>query len=179
MIGGIQKYSREQGGWQLFVEPRGVEQRQRWLPHGWWGDGVIARVGFAELAEQLDALDLPVVNVSGIELAVVDFPRVSTDQGAAAAMAAEHLLTRGFRNFAYFALVGIEYVSAHRRAFEAALAAAGCTCSIFEAPPNLGAEPDWNLDIKRIGSWLAAQPKPVAAFVWNTSSARVCLKGYA
>lgn len=123
----------------------------------------------------MDALNLPVVNVSGIELAGVDFPRVSTDQGAASALAAEHLLTRGFRNFAYFALVGIEYVSAHRRAFEAALADAGCACSIFEVPPNLGAEPDWNLDIKRIGSWLAAQPKPVAAFVWNTSSARELL----
>ncbi len=175
VIGGIQQYSREQGGWQLFVEPRGVEQRQQWLPHGWRGDGVIARVGFPELAEQLDALDLPVVNVSGIQLAEVDFPRVSADQVAAAAMAAQHLLMRGFRNFAYFALMGIEYVSAHRRAFEAALADAGCSCSTFEAPPNLGAEPDWNLDIKRIGSWLAAQPKPVAAFVWSTSSARELL----
>jgi LacI family transcriptional regulator len=175
VIGGIQRYSREQGGWQLFVEPRGVEQRQRWLPNGWRGDGVIARVGFPELADQLENLRLPVVNVSGIELAGVDFPRVSADQCAAATMAAQHLLERGFRNFAYFSLVGIEYVTAHQKAFAKALADAGCVCPIFEAPPNLGAEPDWNLDIKRLGTWLAAQPKPLAAFVWNTSSARELL----
>jgi len=175
VIGGVQRYSREQGGWQLFVEPRGVEQRRRWLPAGWRGDGVIARVGFAELAEQLIALRVPVVNVSGIELAGVPFQRVTADQGAAAALAAQHLLERGFRNFAYFSLVGIEYVAAHQKAFAKALADAGCACSIFESPPNLGAEPDWNLDIERLGSWLAELPKPLAAFAWNTSSARELL----
>lgn len=172
VIGGVHRYSREHDGWQLFVEPRGVEQRRDWLPNGWHGDGVIARVGFPELARQLESLRLPVVNVSGIDLAGVDFPRVRADQDAAAGLAAQHLLERGFRNFAYFSLTGIEYVATHQRAFTQALADAGCTCSVFEAAPNLGAEPDWNLDIERIGNWLANQPKPLAAFVWNTSSAR-------
>ena len=172
VIGGLQRYSREHGGWQLFVEPRGVEQKERWLPPGWQGDGVIARVGFKELAKQLEAMRLPVVNVSGIDLAGVRFPRVTTDQGAAAEMAAQHLLERGFRNFAYFSLLGIEYVAAHQKAFARALAQAGCACPVFEARPNLGAEPDWNLDIEQLGKWLAALPKPLAVFAWNSSSAR-------
>lgn len=175
VIGGVQRYSREQGGWQLFVEPRGVEQRQRWLPQGWRGDGVIARVGFPELAEQLKSLRLPVVNVSGIELDGLQFPRVMADQDAAAKMAVQHLLVRGFRNFAYFIVEGISYVAAHHMAFAKAVEEAGCSCSVFEAPPNLGAEPDWNLDIERLGSWLADLPKPLAAFAWNSSSARELL----
>ena len=175
VIGGVQRYSREVGGWQLFVEPRGVEQRRRWLPQGWQGDGVIARVGFPELAQQLKSLRLPVVNVSGIELAGLQFPRVMADQGAAAKMAAQHLLERGFRNFAYFIVEGVFYVAAHQKAFSAAVEEAGCSCSLFEAPPNLGAEPDWNLDIERLGKWLADLPKPLAVFVWNTSSARELL----
>jgi LacI family transcriptional regulator len=175
VIGGVQRFSREAGGWQLFVEPRGVEQRQSWLPKGWRGDGVIARVGFPEIAEQFKALRLPVVNVSGITLKGVRFPRVTADQDAAAEMAARHLLERGFRNFAYFSVAGIAYVAAHQNAFARVLADAGCSCAVFEAAPNLGAEPDWNLDIGRLGSWLAAQPKPLAAFVWNSSSARELL----
>lgn len=175
VIAGVHRYSVERGGWQLFVEPRGMEQRHRWLPQQWRGDGVIARVGFPELATQLKSLRMPVVNVSGIELPKVKFPRVVSDQVAAAEMAAQHLLERGFRNFAYFSLLGIHYVAAHQQAFSQALARAGHTCSVFEAPPNVGAEPDWNLDIKRIGHWLSNQPKPLAAFVWNTSSARELL----
>jgi LacI family transcriptional regulator len=175
VIAGVHRYSVERGGWQLFVEPRGMEQRHRWLPQQWRGDGVIARVGFPELATQLKSLRMPVVNVSGIELPKVKFPRVVSDQVAAAEMAAQHLLERGFRNFAYFSLLGIHYVAAHQQAFSRALARTGHTCSVFEAPPNVGAEPDWNLDIKRIGHWLSSQPKPLAAFVWNTSSARELL----
>jgi LacI family transcriptional regulator len=174
VIRGVHRYSRERGGWHLFVQPRGVEQR-RWLPRGWKGHGVIARVGFPELAKRLKSLRLPVVNVSGITLPKVDFPRVASDQDAAAALAARHLLERGFRNFAYFSPVGIEYVAAHQAAFTRTLAAAGCTCDVFEVPPNLGAEPDWNLDIKRLGRWLAGLPKPLAVFAWNTSSAREVL----
>lgn len=175
VIAGVHRYSLERGGWQLFVEPRGMEQRHRWLPQQWRGDGVIARVGYPELATQLKSLRVPVVNVSGIELPKVKFPRVVSDQVAAAQMAAKHLLERGFRNFAYFSLLGINYVAAHQKAFAKALAKAGHTCSVFEAPPSVGAEPDWNLDIKRIGEWLAGLPKPLAAFVWNTSSARELL----
>ena len=34
VIAGVHRYSREHVGWQLFVEPRGLEQRQ-WLPSAW------------------------------------------------------------------------------------------------------------------------------------------------
>jgi hypothetical protein len=57
IIEGVHRYESEHSRWQLFVEPRGVDQR-RWLPAGWQGDGVIARVGFPELSEQLGGLGL-------------------------------------------------------------------------------------------------------------------------
>ena len=171
VIAGVHRYSRGTEGWQLFVEPRGVEQR-RWLPQGWKGDGVIARVGFSDLARRLQEMRVPVVNVSGISLAKVDFPRVVSDQMAAAGMAAGHLMDRGFKHFAYFSLLGLEYVAAHQQAFAAALRAAGHGCEVYAVQPHLGAEPDWNLDIKRMGKWLGTLPKPLAVFTWNSSSAR-------
>jgi LacI family transcriptional regulator len=171
VIAGIHRYSRGKHGWQLFVEPRGMEQR-RWLPPGWKGDGVIARVGFSDLAKRLRALKLPVVNVSGIALARVDFPRVVSDQVAAAGMAAGHLMDRGFKHFAYFSLLGLEYVAEHQQAFVDSLRLEGHGCEVYAVHPQLGAEPDWNLDMKRLGKWLSGLPKPLAVFTWNSSSAR-------
>jgi LacI family transcriptional regulator len=171
VIAGIHRYSRGKHGWQLFVEPRGMEQR-RWLPPGWKGDGVIARVGFSDLAKRLRALKLPVVNVSGIALARVDFPRVVSDQVAAAGMAAGHLMDRGFKHFAYFSLLGLEYVAEHQQAFVDSLRLEGHGCEVYAVQPQLGAEPDWNLDMKRLGKWLSGLPKPLAVFTWNSSSAR-------
>ncbi len=171
VIAGVHRYSRENVGWQLFVEPRGVEQR-RWLPTAWKGDGVIARVGFIDLAKKLKSLKLPVVNVSGITLPRVNFPRVVSDQVAAANLAAEHLLARGFRHFGYFSLLGLEYVAEHQQAFLGRLRMEGHRCDVFSVSPHLGAEPDWNLDMKRLGKWLKGLPKPLAVFTWNSSSAR-------
>jgi LacI family transcriptional regulator len=171
VIAGVHRYSRGTVGWQLFVEPRGMEQR-RWLPQGWKGDGVIARVGFVDLARRLREMRVPVVNVSGISLPKVDFPRVVSDQVAAAGLAAEHLMNRGFKQFAYFSLLGLEYVAEHQQAFADTLRAAGHDCGIYAVQPHLGAEPDWNLDIKRMGQWLEGLPKPLAVFTWNSSSAR-------
>lgn len=171
VIAGVHRYSRENVGWQLFVEPRGVEQR-RWLPTEWKGDGVIARVGFVELAKKLKSLKLPVVNVSGITLPKVNFPRVVSDQVAAANLAAEHLLARGFRHFGYFSLLGLEYVAEHQQAFLDRLRIEGHRCDVFAVNPHLGAETDWNLDMKRLGKWLKGLPKPLAVFTWNSSSAR-------
>lgn len=171
VIAGVHRYGQEHVGWQLFVEPRGVEQRQ-WLPTGWKGDGVIARVGFIELANRLKTLKLPVVNVSAITLPKMNFPRVVSDQVAAAQLAADHLLARGFRNFAYFSLLGLEYVVKHQQAFLDALRRGGHPCEVFAVQPQVGAEPDWNLDLKRLGIWLQSLPKPLAVFTWNSSSAR-------
>lgn len=171
VIAGVHRYSRENVGWQLFVEPRGVEQR-RWLPVAWKGDGVIARIGFVELAKKLKSLKLPVVNVSGITLPKVNFPRVVSDHVAGANLAAEHLLARGFRHFAYFSLLGLEYVAMHQQAFTDRLRKEGHRCDVFSVSPHLGAEPDWNLDMRRLGKWLKGLPKPLAVFTWNSSSAR-------
>jgi LacI family transcriptional regulator len=180
VIEGVHRYSRGRDDWQLFIEPRGMEQR-RWLPEGWRGDGVIARVGFRDLADQLVGLGLPVVNVSGIGMPGVDFPRVVSDQAAAARLAAEHLLERGFANFAYFSLLGLEYVAKHQQAFAERLDLAGYDCEVYEVSPQLGAEPDWNLDMQRLVNWLSGLPKPLAVFTWNSNSARelvyACIHG--
>ena len=147
------------------------------LPAGWHGDGVIARVGSERMARELRAKQLPVVNVSGIELSGAKFPRVTTDLVASAKLAAEHFLERGFRHFAYFSLVGLGYVTIHQNAFVAAVTEGGGDFAAFAVKPQAGAEPDWRLDLAKLGEWVKGLPKPVAILCWNASGAREVVMG--
>jgi LacI family transcriptional regulator len=113
-----------------------------------------------------------VVNVSGIVLEGVRFPRVATDLEASARLAAEHFLDRGFRHFAYFSLLGLTYVARHQAAFVEAVTRAGGDFASFAVRPVAGAEPDWNLDLTKLGDWLKSLPRPVAILAWNPSSSR-------
>ena len=175
IIEGVHQYQSGHTRWQLFVEPRGLEQRS-WLPAGWKGDGVIARVGFPDLSNQLKALGIPVVNVSAIRLPENPFPRIGSDMAAAAEMAADHLLHGGFRRFAYFSLLGSDYVAEHEEAFRNRLEKAGCSLEVFGAAPQRAeGEPEWMPDLGRVAEWLCALPKPVAILTWNTGGAREVL----
>ncbi len=171
ILRGINNYTRKRGPWQIFVEARGMEERLR-VPPGWQGDGVIARVGNAAMAEELKALKLPVVNVSGIQLPNAEFPRVTSDLRAGAALALDHFLDRGFQHFAYFKLQGLSYVVAQEHAFVEAVQKAGKECAVHAVKPRTGAEPDWNLDLAALGEWLKSLPKPVGLLTWNPSSSR-------
>lgn len=168
---GIHNYSRQHGPWQLFVEARGPEERMR-APADWKGDGVIARIGDAEMAQELEALGIPVVNVSAIRFAGPSFPRVTTDLAKSAQLAVGHFADSGFRHFAYFSLLGLGYVADHHQAFADAVAKIGGDLATYTTQPVVGAEPDWNLDLKRLGEWLKQLSKPVGILTWNPSSAR-------
>ena len=168
---GIHHYSQRHGRWQLFVEARGMEERLA-LPRGWRGDGAIARVSTRSMALELSGLDIPIVNVSAIEIQGVTFPQVTSDLVELARIAADHLLERGFRSFGYFSLRGLEYVAKHQQAFKEGVSKSGFPCAVLAVDPVKGAEPDWNLDLVKLGTWLKALPKPVAVLTWNPSSAR-------
>lgn len=171
VLRGINSYRLKHGPWEIFVEARGLEEHLR-VPTGWRGDGIVARVSTPEMARELKALKIPVVNVSSIELPEATFPRVTTDLKASARLAAEHFLERGFKHFAYFGLVGLEYVKTHRTVFSETVIARGGDFTSLAVKPTAGAEPDWCLDLASLGDWIRGLPRPTAILCWNASSAR-------
>ena len=171
IVMGIHNYIRKSGRWQLFIEARGMEENWS-VPPGWQGDGVIARIGHPGMAAELKTLRIPVINVSGIELAGADFTRVATDLNASAKLASDHFLNRGFKNFAFFSLSGLSYVATLQEGFVRAVRAARCECAIHTEMPRHGAEMDWNADLAQLGEWLRSLPKPVGVLTWNQSSGR-------
>ncbi len=168
IISGILQYLRQHEFWELYVEPRGTDEHPR-VPRGWQGEGIIARVGDTLTARRLRALRLPVVNVSAVHLGTRHhFPQVASDVGAVARLAAEYFLDRGFRNFGYLSLRGLEYALRHQQAFEQAVTATGCHCSVYGVRTHSGAQtPDWNLRLESLGQWLLSMPKPAAILTWS------------
>jgi len=174
VITGIQNYALKHGPWQTFIEPRGIDDRLS-LPRGWSGQGVIARVGRSEIARAIKALNVPVVNVSGIQLKGTDFPRVVNDLTLVGKLAARYFLERGHLNFAYYSLIGLPYVYTQQTAFINALKEEARPCSVFSVRPQHGSEPNWNLNITKLTAWLKDLPKPVAVLTWNANCGRQIL----
>jgi LacI family transcriptional regulator len=171
LVRGVTNYARGRAAWHLWVEPRGQNEHLR-VPYGWDGDGVVARISDQRTADELAALRVPVVNVSGIELPRCEFPRVTTNYDASARLAAEHFLERGYHSFAYVGPLRRGYVRRHAQAFEQVVrdtAAAGC--ALFDYRDDLaGHGRAWAERERELGDWMQQLPKPVGIFGWATAA---------
>jgi LacI family transcriptional regulator len=161
LLQGIHNWTRENHPWSIYLAEHGRgDMAPAWLKN-WDGDGIIARIENASIAEPLAKLKLPIVDVSAARL-LPHLPFCETDEPGNAQLASSHLLERGFRNFGYCGDARFPW-SVHRgAAFRAAIEAAGCTVSEFQPPPKLDPEDDAMTDA--IGDWIAGLPQPAAVF---------------
>ncbi len=172
LVRGVVNYSQH-GSWYLWIKSGG-QDASLWLPPGWCGDGIIARIGTRAAARRVRATGVPVVNISAIELPGVDFPRVATDLLAAGRMAAEHLLDRGFVHFAYYGLAHRDYVDRHYDGFARAVSAVCDDCPFYGTTfdAGVGARTAWSTRQRGLSRWLKTLAKPVAIVTWTTDLGR-------
>jgi LacI family transcriptional regulator len=172
LVRGIVNYSQH-GPWYLWVKSGG-QDTPVWLPPGWRGDGIIARIGTPAAAQRIRAAGVPVVNISAIELPGVEFPRVATDLVAAGRMAAEHLLDRGFAHFAYYGLAHRGYVDRHYHGFVEAVSTVCHDCPFYGTTfdSGAGARTAWITRQRGLSRWLRTLAKPVAIVTWTTELGR-------
>ena len=173
MIRGVANYALKQHGWQMTVEPRGIDEKMS-LPEGWQGDGVIVRIDSKRIYEELKAFGKPVVNVSGIELKGVDFPMVTSDYRASAELAVQHFVSRGFRHLAYCGYDKLSYVAHHCAAFESVAAEREISCEVFR-PVRKSGNHSWQQTREALVDWLRGLPKPVGVFTWGSERGRSIL----
>ena len=169
LIRGVTNYATKHGPWHLCVEESGVKE-QLHLPAEWKGDGVIARVSNERLYDELKSSGIPVINVSGIQLKEASFPRVTTNYHAGAVLALEHLLDRGFRNYAYVGPLQKRYVKRHATAFREAIAQQDLACYEFNYRSELSSMRSWHRRISELGDWIQGLPKPIGIFCWATTT---------
>ena len=99
ILDGISRYVQQKHNWRIAFFDR--ERRELAdLVETWEGDAIICTVVDQRFHDAAASRKIPVVNVAGL-LNSEDVMSVLSDDGAIGEMAAEHLLDRGFTNFAY------------------------------------------------------------------------------
>lgn len=181
LLNGVRDWMQEHERWAVhFTEQARLAPLPGWL-RTWRGDGIIARVDSLESAAILRKTGLPVVDVSA-ERNRSEFPRVSVDNAAVARLAAEHLLAKGFKHFAYCGDERFLWARERGAEFKRMLAAAGQQCALFDGGGGRLKRPE--AEGRALVAWLAALPRPVGVFACYDGRAQqvleVCqLRGWA
>lgn len=132
------------------------------------------------MARVLGETGAPVVDLSG-SLPDSRFPQIRSDEGAVGRLAAEHLLERGFRNFAFCGFNGTDWSDMRRASFDRRVSEAGFSCEAFENSDPLRF--DNTMDYEEHGegherdlmTWLKALPKPCGLMACNDARGRQIL----
>lgn len=166
ILQGIGAYVRDHRTWSVVIE----EIPHQCIPdlREWRGDGLIVNFDDRVLTEVIRGVELPIVGVGGGSGWHDDrsgIPYVATDDGMIGRMAAEHLIERGLKNFAFcgYPADRINVWDTHRaRSFAARLNEDGFACGIFNGHfSSDGALRHWGLMREELANWLRTLPKPV------------------
>ncbi|MHB8813988.1 MAG: XylR family transcriptional regulator [Steroidobacteraceae bacterium] len=162
ILRGITRYVHEHTQWSLYHEAHGLTDAvPAWLST-WRGDGIIARIQTQSMANAIAATGIPTVDVLGMipHLAV---PLVHVDNTAVARMAAEHLMERGVRRFAFYGIQGENWSA--QRWLGLAAAASPVEVLKYEQPRDATDRRSWERVENRLARWLSSLPKPVGILV--------------
>ena len=143
-------------------------------------NGVLARIETIQQKTALLKLNIPVVDLRGRWM-TPQFPQMICDQKAVAELAAQHLLARGYRRFAFCGFAGADYSQHRMRYFALAVRKAGYDLSIYETPaaPHRA---DTNINENRamayeaqMANWLRKLPPQTGIMACNDVCGRLVL----
>jgi LacI family transcriptional regulator len=158
---GCQKYADE-AGWVCSINPAVHRMLGRAeLPY----DGVIARAT-TQLALAAKRAGIPLVNV-WVNSPTRGLPSVFSDFEASGAMAAEHLLARGFRRFGYLGFLRDIDSQQQIAGFQKVVRGRGFPCSIHRVNRACTGEKEgaWEDFIEGLGKWIDSWERPMGVFV--------------
>jgi len=172
LLHGIARYSRLHGPWRVYRWPGALDSS---LPE-WKSlkiDGAIVRD--VEVVEGLAHSGIPVIFAQHNKESYAPFPSIITESASIGAMAAEHFLDRGFRNFAYCGLDDFAWSRGRVHYFRQRLEQAGFTVDQYQAPASKRGRAIRN-ERNHIAEWLRQLPKPVAVMCCNDDRALLVLE---
>ena len=177
LMRGIAKYSRSHGPWAFSKESLfygSPINKNRSILEDWDVDGIIAHTVDLEDVEEILSLGVPAV-VQGNKYSKWSAPTIMVDEEAVGRMAAEHLLEKGLKNFAYCGFGDLWCVN-RWEGFAQAVKASGYKASIFEHPRKLSGMKSQNqrlaLELDLICDWLTKLPKPIGIMAVNDDRAQ-------
>ncbi len=169
---GVVDHAKVNPRWRLSADPGSVS-----LDDLVGCDGAVVQVQSSELRHTLSRLGIPVVNVSGSRWDD-PLPQVAVDDRAVGRLAAEHLLERGFRRFAFVStgpLIG--YAQRRFDGFRETLAARGVDCDLHVSSSEELRDGERGAAVlAAIGQWMRGRSRPLGVFAPADSVARTCIE---
>ena len=150
LISGILAYAQQHGPWHIHIKPHGRTSKLN-LPEEFHSDGLIARISSPEMVQQINALKIPVVNLSGIRFADCPCPRVISPVPPTVKLVVDLFRSKGFRNFAFAGPLEKKQTRGYLKEYKEQLACFGAECHVKDPPAE-----------QQLVPWLEALPKPVA-----------------
>ena len=165
LLRGIAKYSRYHGSW-LFYKMPAVYLNPAWKGRKaemarlkvWEADGVFTQrlSGVRELVKT----GVPVITTDDSKM-VEGIPCVISDYEATGKMAAEYLLNRGFRHFAYCGADRMFWSQERCKSFCERISQAGYEVDVYKHPKTK-TKRLWENEQIVLAQWLESLPKPAA-----------------
>lgn len=173
-IEGVLRYAEEHKcNWSYITAPESLSLSVLDLV-GWPGDGILAALNTPEEAACAVSLSAPVVNISSA-LPLSPVPRSIVDNQAIGELAADHLASKGFQEFAFYGLSGVEYSKVRFQGFSNRLASAGFSCVQYLAKPTFAGGNLWLKQHRALATWIKSLPTPCGLFAVSDYRARQVL----
>jgi LacI family transcriptional regulator len=180
MLRGIARYAQLHGPWSFHITAGDFDHDVPKMKQ-WGGSGIIARIPNERVAKAILDADLPT-----IALGLTDeqmrpdsplsaFSELSSDAREVARIAAEHLLERKFRHYAYVGLEDRAWSTRREVAFGERLAAVGFQTHIYRQPKRRQ-DQVWEREQAILADWIRRLPKPVGLFACNDDRGREVLE---
>jgi LacI family transcriptional regulator len=166
LLEGVTRFHQEHGHWSIYFEPHGIDDPPPpWLRR-WSGDGILVRVNNARMARAVQDTGLPAVELR-IRLPQRNWASVGVHNLSVATYAANHLLERGLRNFAFCGITPKTHLAmdVRRGHFIDCIARAGHSCADFDS--RRWAALTWEQRLDRLVRWVRRLPKPVGVMACN------------
>lgn len=177
LLTGIVKYAQHYGPWSFYWEPGGLEKAWPKL-QTLEVEGIILRD--VEKLDEVLALNIPAIVVGHSKTEVPGLVNVVTDSLVIGKIGAEHLLSRGLKQFAFCGYGSASpsssqtesYVwsDARRDSFQARIKQAGFEVNSYCTLP--AAAEGWRQERHRMARWLETLPKPVGVMACNDDCGR-------
>ena len=163
LLRGVARYSRSHGPWMFYRRPPSYmdasTSRIAFSRLKEWGaNGIITRD--SEKIDEIIAMGLPTIVARATKEPIPGLSNIVSDSATTAKMAAEHLLERGFKHFAYCGFDDMPWSRERGKSFGKRIAEAGFETHYYKCPRSR-AKRSWENEQIVMADWLGSLPKPV------------------
>jgi LacI family transcriptional regulator len=163
LLRGIADYARHHGPWAFYWEPGGLEKAWPRLK-SLEADGIILRD--VEKVEEVLALGIPAVVFGHSQREIPGLVNILTDGLAIGRLAAEHLVSCGFKHLAYCGFEDKPWSEERWESFRERGQLSGCQTGLYHSP-SVAVERSWKQEQQALARWLKSLPKPVGLMACN------------